>query len=38
MKLINKFKFAKVTLEKNFEKFVLYIVALETLKPAIHSF
>lgn len=35
-KLINKYKFAKITLNKNSDTFVMYIIALETLEPIIY--
>lgn len=37
IKLIDKYKFAKTALDKNSETFIIYIVALESLKPAIPS-
>ena len=33
---IDKHEFAKVALDENSEKFVVYITALETLEPAVH--
>lgn len=38
IKFINRHKFTKDALNKNSKTFVVYIIALEALKPALHQF
>lgn len=38
IKLINKHKFIKTALDKNFEIFIVYIAALKALESALHPF
>ena len=37
-KLIDKHKFAKAALDKNSDKFVVYIIVLEAVKLSVHPF